>query len=125
MQEISADRAYWIFNFYQRNGIHLLLQGRILGEEVAAEVQIAQLDRTLHQIAIDIFLEDGHKACQQVVHLHDAAFSFQLFSKIGFGELAVDGCHSILGLGFPDGTELLLAQFVSLLGSAHGNAGCN
>jgi hypothetical protein len=91
---ISAERAFWILDFYQRHKTRLVFGGRILGEEATCIATISDVSIDMHSIEIKLISDHGEQTLDRRISLEMAGFFFD----------------QILVISFPDGTTMFLAE---------------
>jgi hypothetical protein len=108
--KITAERAFWLLDYYRRHGKVLVFGGRILGEDAGCEAQISYVWPETHSIGMKLLSEDRKQSWDRIAPL--ARAEFHLF-QLGDDEFEAFGntqFHSVLMLVFQDGTTMFLAE---------------
>jgi len=109
--QITTERAFWILEYYRRHLTVLVFGGRILGEEAACEALISYVWPETETIGIKLLSEDRENHWDRLVPLRTATFHLVQLGDREFDEFAFKApFHSILVIGFPDGTRMFLAE---------------
>jgi hypothetical protein len=108
--QISADRAFWILDYYRRHDTELVFGGSILGEEAACKSKISYVWIDVLSIAIKLVSDDGEEKWDRLISMREARFFFSQVGDYSFEQFERVPFHSILTIGFPDGTTLFLAE---------------
>lgn len=114
--QISAERAFWILDFYRRHGTRLHLAARLAGEDVASWITITNVSATLKSIGVRKFDELGRQSWDREIPLGCARYSlFQMGDPSFIADtMAVYGYHSALRLDFPDGWMLCFSEQIGI-----------
>jgi hypothetical protein len=110
-KQIPAERGFWILNFYYRHETQLHLGGKILDDE--AECVAAKVTHVWPEtlsIAVRLFDDDLRASWDRVIPLNEALFFFTQLGDPTFRAFGHAPCHSVLSIGFNDGTILVFAE---------------
>jgi hypothetical protein len=110
--KIHAERAFWILDFYRRNGTTLQFGGNILGEEAACFAEVTNVSPIEPFVTVRIFEDDGVASWDRLIPLTGAGFAFDQLGAPSFVNYAETSCHSVLHVLFPDGTTMFFAESV-------------
>lgn len=110
---IHAERAFWILEFYRRSKVKLAFGGKILGEEAACHAVISGVRNDNHTIAIKLLSDEEKQVWERLVDLRDAQFSLIQFGDPEFLQFPKGLFHSVLIIGFPDGTLMFIAEQIA------------
>lgn len=108
--QISADRAFWILDYYRRHKTELVFGGNILGEEAACRSKISYVWIDVLSIAIKLISDDSEERWDRLISMRQARFFFWQVGNYSFEQFERVPFHSILTIRFPDGTTLFLAE---------------
>ena len=109
--QITADRAFWIFEFYRRHGTVLGFANKMPGEESSTEAYVCDVSRQAHAIGMKLFLRhDPDHISERIVSLRDASFFLLQMGTPEFDQLQDAPFHSALIMAFPDGKRMYLAE---------------
>jgi hypothetical protein len=108
--KITAERAFWLLDYYRRHRKLLIFGGRILGEDGACEAQISYVWPETHSIGMKLLSEDRKQSWDRIVPLHRAEFHLSQLGDDEFESLGNAQFHSVLMLVFRDGTTMFLAE---------------
>jgi hypothetical protein len=107
---ITSDRAIWILDYYRMHETRLAFGGHILGEEGACEAQISHVWPETQSIGITLISDDEKQNWHRLIPLKLATFVHVQMGDLDFEKFGEIGFHSILIVGFPDGTTMFLAE---------------
>src|SRR5579862_2630960 len=108
--EIIADRAFWILDYYRTRETRLMFGCNILGEEVACEAKVLHVWPETQSIGIALLGEDGEPKSHRLIPLGFATYLYVQMGDHEFEKFAEARFHSVLIIGFPDGTTMFLAE---------------
>jgi hypothetical protein len=108
--KINAERAYWILDFYRRNGTSLQFGGKILGEEGACFAEVTHVSPSDHSVTVRIFADDGGASWDRLIPLIGATFAFDQLGAPAFVKYAETSWHSVLHILFAGGTTMFFAE---------------
>ena len=105
---ITAERAFWILEYYRQRLTVLGFGGRILGEDAACESLISYVWPETQTIGVKLLSEDRKNSWDRLVPLHRATFDLIQMGDPEFDEFASKAAfHSVLVIRFPDETMFL------------------
>jgi hypothetical protein len=111
LMQITAERAFWMLEYYRRHLTVLAFGGRILGEEAACEASISFVWPEAHAIGVKLLSEDRKNSWDRLVSLKAATFSLVQMGDPDFDDFASDApIHSVLVIGILDGTTMFMAE---------------
>jgi hypothetical protein len=114
--QVTTQRAFWMLDYYRRNLTVLAFGGRILGEEAACEALISFVWPETQRLGIKLLSEDRKDSWDRIIPLQRATFDLAQMGDPEFDDFALKApFHSVLAIGFPDGTNMFIA---GLAGSA-------
>jgi hypothetical protein len=108
--QISAEKAYWLFQSYASGSKRLHLSGRIGGEGAACEAEIVAIDRELQLVVVELFEDGGTRSWCRPIPLRDATFHLSMLGEPDFHQWAEYPFHLVLVLEYPDATMLVFAE---------------
>jgi hypothetical protein len=107
--QITAERAFWILDFYRRHGTPLSFSARNPDEE-SREAYVSDVSTVGHAIAIKLLSRELDHVSDRVISLRRAAFSLLQMGDVEFERFVNPPFHSILIFDFPDGKRMGLAE---------------
>jgi hypothetical protein len=107
---ITSERAYWILDYYRTRETRLAFGGHILGEEGACEAKVVHVWPEAQSIGITLFGDDEKQNWHRLIPLKLATFVYLQMGEPDFEKFAKAYFHSVLIVGFPDGTTMFLAE---------------
>jgi hypothetical protein len=108
--EISAQRGFWILEYYRRHGMILQFGGKILGEEAACSAVVTRVSSMSNSIAIGLLSDDDDQIWENLILLDGGTFCFDQLGDDSFERENWAPSHSVLRVGFADGTILVFAE---------------
>jgi len=109
--QIPSERAFWILDFYCQQGTPLHFGGRILGDEAACVAKVTHVWPEVLSITVRLFADDGGATWDRLIQIGKASsFHFDQLGDPSFARYAQTSWHSVLSVGFPDGTILFFAE---------------
>jgi hypothetical protein len=118
--QITAERAYWILEYYRRHWTVLAIGGRILGEDAACEASISHVWPENQAIGIKLLSDDRQESWDRLLPLNSATFNLVQMGEAEFERFGQTHCHSILIIIFPDQTTIFLAEHSLRIGGMNG-----
>lgn len=107
---ITAERAFWILEYYRSRQTVLAFGGRILGENAACEILISHVWPETQTMGIKLLSADGTKSWDRIVPLKHATFNMIQLGDPEFDQYANPYWHSVVVANFSDGTTMFLAE---------------
>lgn len=107
---IHAERAFWIIDFYRRSGKKLAFGGKIYGEEAACAAFVSNVSPLDQSIEIKLLADDETHSWDSLIDLHGATFLFVQSGDPEFAQFPKGLFHSVLMIGFSDGTNMFIAE---------------
>ena len=107
---ITADRAFWILEYYRSRQTVLAFGGRILNEDATCEIMISHVWSEIQSMGVKLLSADGKKSWDRIVPLQHARFNLLQMGDPEFEQFANPHLHSILIVNFIDGTTMFLAE---------------
>ncbi len=111
--QIHAERAFWILDYYRRHETCLAFGAKILGEEAACEAKVLHVWRETQSMGISLFAEEEERSWHRLIPLKLASYFYFQIGDPDFQRPANALFHSVLIIGFPDGTTICLAESAS------------
>jgi hypothetical protein len=108
--DISADKAYFLFEYHCERQTRLHFGGRISGEEAACEAVITAVDRELHLVAVGLSDDDGAINWHRIIPMRDAEFSLYMLGDSSFEDWVARQWRSVLVIKYADETTLFFAE---------------
>ena len=114
---IPAERGFWLLEFYRTRQTQLIFGGRILGEEATCAAVVSHVWIENQTMGIKLLSDDGELSWDRLIPLTRAEFLLIQMGDPEFQEwieqFAKARIHSVLVIGFPDGTTMFLAEQVT------------
>jgi hypothetical protein len=107
---IPSERAFWLLEFYRVHHTQLTFGGRILSEEAACFASIVYVWPESRSIGISLMSDDGQQSWDRLIPLGNATFNWLQLGDDDFRPFEKSKFHSVLIVGFPDGTTMFLAE---------------
>ena len=114
---IPPERAFWILDYYRRHGTCLGFGARILGEEAECVITVTHVWPEVRSITIRLFADDGGASWDRLIPLSRGSFFLAQLGEPSFERYAQTHLHSVLHVGFPDGTTMVFAEGPEIAGS--------
>ena len=109
--QVTVERAFWMLEYYRRHLTALAFGGRILGEEAACEALISFVWPETQAIGIKLLSEDRRDSWDRIISLRRATFELAQMGDPEFDSFRIKELfHSILIIGFQDGTRMFIAE---------------
>lgn len=93
---ISAERAFWLLEFYRRRETRLIFGGRILGEEAGCSAVVLHVWSENQALGIKLLSDEGDQSWDRLIPLTRAEFFFLQMGDPEFEQFARARCHSVL-----------------------------
>ncbi len=119
---ITAERAFWIFDYYRRHSITLVFGGTILGEEGACHALVTLVSAHDQAIGITLLSDNSKEAWDRAISFACARFSLIQMGDIEFQQINQKRYHSILITELPGGTIIFFAEPLGTIMSATAHA---
>ena len=107
---ITAERAFWILEYYRARQTVLAFGGRILNEDAVCEIVISHVWSETQSMGIKLLSADGKKSWDRIVPFQHATFNLIQMGDPEFEQFANPHLHSVLIVNFIDGTTMFLAE---------------
>ncbi len=107
---ITAERAFWIFDYYRSHSIRLVFGGTILGEEGACRALISDVWTHNQAIGLKLLSEGSEESWDRVISFTCARFYLIQMGDIEFERFKNTIFHSILVAEFSGGATVFFAE---------------
>ena len=108
--QITAERAFWMLEYYKSRQKVLAFGGRIVNEDAVCEIVISHVWADTQSMGIKLLSADGKKSWDRIVLLQHATFNLIQTGDPELEQFANPHLHSILIVNFIDGTTMILAE---------------
>src|SRR4051812_17322469 len=100
--QITAERAFWMFEFYRRQATVLAFGNKMPGEEISTEAYISDVSHEAHAIGVKLFpTHNPDQISERIVPLRHASFFLLQMGNVEFEQLQNPPFHSVLIMALP------------------------
>jgi hypothetical protein len=110
--KISAERAFWVLQFFSRHGTILDFGGHILGENAVCSAIITRVQTGAQALSLRLFCDPESDSFEVRISLDRGTFFLSQLGDPNFRHITGNEWHSVLEVAFPDFTILFFAERV-------------
>jgi hypothetical protein len=109
--QIPFERGVWFLDSYRALETRLVFGGKVLGEMAVCAAKLTRVCHGNHaMVEIKLFSGDEKECWDRQISLRHATFFLFQLGDAGFERFSTSRIHSLLVVGFPDGTTMYLAE---------------